>query len=42
MLDTGAEKTPHIEYSLGGSVITERLYVDGKQDLKNKNKKITT
>ena len=38
-LDTGAEKTPHIEYSLGGSVITERLYIDGKQDFIKKNKK---
>ena len=24
---TGAKKTPHIEYSLGGSVVTERLYM---------------
>ena len=31
-----AGKTPHIEYSLGVSVITERLYIDGKQDLKIK------
>ena len=27
------------EYSLGGSVITERLYIDGKQDIKKKVEK---
>ena len=32
--------TPHIEFSLGGSVITERLYIDGKQDLKKIKKRI--
>ena len=36
-LDTGAEKTPHIEYSLGGSVIYERLYIDGKQNFLKKS-----
>ena len=26
------------DYKSGGSVITERLYIEVKQDLKNKNK----
>lgn len=35
-----AVKAPRMGEEFGESAITERLYVDGKQDVKNKNKNV--
>ena len=40
-LNGGGRRSLYKDYKAGGSVITERLYIDIKQDLKNIKKKIT-